>query len=175
MTTSGHDEGTSALKESPSPRLSRVMEPLEALYRDRYVGFRNALAPIVGSRELAHDVVQEAFAVALRKRRHLRRESSLAAWVWRIAYRLALRERGRETAAELPDDLTILDPERDPELAAAIRTLAPRRRIVVFLRYFADFSYAEIAQALEISEGTVAATLAQAHASLQHDLTEVAG
>jgi RNA polymerase sigma-70 factor (ECF subfamily) len=150
------------------------VEPLEQLYRDRYVGFRNALAPVVGSQDAARDVVQEAFAVALRERRKLRRRESLAAWVWRIALRLALRERGRRRLDDLPDDLTILEPERDPLLAEAIRTLPARRRLVVFLRYFADCSYAEIAEALEISEGTVAATLAQAHATLLDELTEVA-
>ena len=76
---------------------------------------------------------------------------------------------------EVPAELSILDPERDPALAAAIRSLTPRRRVVVFLRYFADFSYAEIAEALGISEGTVAATLAQARAALYDDLAEVAG
>jgi RNA polymerase sigma-70 factor (ECF subfamily) len=152
------------------------MEPLEQLYRSRYVGFRNALAPVAGTAEGARDAVQEAFALALRERRRLRRSESLAPWVWRIAYRLALRERSRERYDELPDDLSILDEARDPALAAAIRSLSPRRRVVVFLRYFAGFSYAEIAEALEISEGTVAATLAQAHAALHDDLakTEVA-
>jgi RNA polymerase sigma-70 factor (ECF subfamily) len=147
------------------------MGPLEQLYRERYAGFRNAVAPIVGSRDAAHDVVQEAFAIALRKRRQLRRQTSLAPWVWRIAYRLALRERSRRATAELPDDLTILDPERDPSLAAAIRTLPPQRRLVLFLRYFADFSYAEIADALDIAEGTVAATLAQAREALLDELS----
>src|SRR5581483_1976891 len=151
------------------------MEPLEQLYRDRYVGFRNALAPIVGGADAARDVVQEAFAVALRERRKLRRDESLAPWVWRIAFRLALRERGRRDTDELPDDIGLVATERDPELAAAIRSLPPRRRVVVFLRYFAGFSYAEIAEALAISEGTVAATLAQAHAALHDDLAEVAG
>jgi DNA-directed RNA polymerase specialized sigma24 family protein len=42
--------------------------------------------------------------------------------------------------------------------------------MVVFLRYFADFSYAEIAEALEIAEGTVAASLAQAHSALREHL-----
>ena len=153
--------------------LSHPMEPLEQLYRDRYVGFRNALAPIAGSREAARDAVQEAFAIAWRERRKLRREESLAPWVWRIAYRLALRERARTTAADLPEDVSILDERRDPALAAAIRSLPPRRRVVVFLRYFADCSYAEIAAALGISEGTVAATLAQAQSALHDELAEV--
>jgi RNA polymerase sigma-70 factor, ECF subfamily len=148
------------------------MSPLEQLYRDRYIGFRNALAPIVGSPEAAHDVVQEAFAIALRQQRMLRLEASLAPWVWRIAYRLALRSR-TPAPEELPDDLSILDEERDPSLATAIRSLPPRRRLVVFLRYFAGFSYGEIAEALDVEPGTVAATLAQAHAALHDELAEV--
>jgi RNA polymerase sigma-70 factor (ECF subfamily) len=150
------------------------MEQIEQLYRDRYIGFRNALAPVAGSPEAARDAVQEAFAIALRERRRLRRDASLAPWVWRIAYRLALRERSRVPEGALPDDLSILEEERDPALAAAIRSLPPRRRLVVFLRYFADCSYAEIAAALGISEGTVAATLAQAQTALHDQLAEVA-
>lgn len=139
---------------------------IEQLYRERYVGFRNALAPVVGSREEAHDIVQEAFARALRDVRKLRRQESLAPWVWRIAMNLALRERGRRSLEELPDELSILEPERDPVLAATVRTLPPQRRMVLFLRYYADFTYGEIAEALGVSEGTVGATLSQAHATL---------
>ena len=139
---------------------------IEQAYRDRYIGFRNALAPIVGGREAAHDVVQEAFARALRDWGTLRKEESLIPWIWRIAFRIALRERGRRSEEELPEGLTILDEERDPALAAAVRSLPPRRRLVLFLRYYADFNYAEIAEALAIAEGTVAATLSQAHAAL---------
>ena len=149
--------------------MTRVEGLIEQLYRERYVGFRNALAPVVGSREAARDVVQEAFARALRDSRKLRREESLAAWVWRIALRIALRESGRNDD-EIPDDLTIFDPERDPALAAAIRSLPPKRRLILFLRYYADFTYAEIAEAVGVTEGTVAATLAQAHAALLSQL-----
>jgi DNA-directed RNA polymerase specialized sigma24 family protein len=46
---------------------------------------------------------------------------------------------------------------------------------MVFLRYYADLSYAEIAEACGVSEGTVAAALAQARAALADalDLKEV--
>ena len=145
---------------------------LEQLYRERYVGFRNALAPIVGSRDVARDVVQEAFAQALRDARQLRRQESVAAWVWKIALRLALRERSRIGEEELPEGLTILHAERDPFLAEALRALPPRRRLVVFLRYYASFTYPEIAEALGVAEGTVAATLAQAHAALLEQIVE---
>jgi RNA polymerase sigma-70 factor (ECF subfamily) len=118
--------------------------------------------------------VQETFARALRKRRGVRGEGSLEAWVWRIALRTA-REyvRGRP-GASLNGTLqaALAEPERDPVLAEALRTLPPKRRLIVFLRYFADLSYAQIAELCEVSEGTVGATLAQARAALEQQLQE---
>src|SRR6266576_2450089 len=73
--------------------MAQIEGLVERLYRERYVGFRNALAPLVGSREAAHDVVQEAFANALAEVGKLRRAESLAPWVWQIALRIALRQR----------------------------------------------------------------------------------
>src|SRR5437764_770534 len=142
---------------------------IEQLYRERYVGFRNALATITGSYDTARDAVQEGFARALASRTQLRAEVSLAAWVWRIAVRAALEARGRHTSEEpLAEtiDPHLVEPERHPPLAAALATLSPRRRLIVFLRYYADFSYAELAAACDVSEGTVAATLAQAREAL---------
>jgi RNA polymerase sigma factor (sigma-70 family) len=125
----------------------------------------------VGSYDEARDVVQEAFARALQARKDFRGEGSLQASVWRIALRVALerRRRDRKTPSE-PLDPSLVQPERDPEFAAALRGLPPRKRLVVFLRYFAGLSYAEIAQVGGITEGTVAATLAQARAALLEEL-----
>ena len=151
-------------------------ESIERLYRNRYASFRGGLAAITGSHDRAHDAVQEAFAQALRDRDGYRGndEVSLAAWVWRIAFRVAARGRGtdqRELALEdLVESASIASPERDPILAQALRRLPPQRRLVVFLRYFADLSYAEVASLCGISEGTVAATLAHAHADLLKEL-----
>ena len=141
---------------------------LEQLYGERYATFRRALAPIAGSYEAAHDVVQEAFARALARRRQCRDEQALAAWVWRIAWNVALDRRpgGREVSFEDAFVATLVDPADDPELDSALSALPPRRRLIFFLRYFADFSYAEIAAACEISEGTVAAALARARDDL---------
>jgi RNA polymerase sigma-70 factor (ECF subfamily) len=140
---------------------------IEELYRERYVGFRNALATVTGSEESARDAVQEGFARALARRRQFRGDGPLAAWVWRIVLRAALEGQSR---GELPLDEIVdpglVSPERNPVLAEALSSLSPRRRLIVFLRYFADFSYAEIAVACDVSEGTVAATLAQAHQAL---------
>jgi DNA-directed RNA polymerase specialized sigma24 family protein len=44
---------------------------------------------------------------------------------------------------------------------------------VLFLRYYADLEYATIAEALEISGGTVGATLTQARDNLRQLMTGV--
>jgi RNA polymerase sigma factor (sigma-70 family) len=141
---------------------------VERLYGDRYAAFRRALAPIAGSYDAAHDIVQEAFARALERRRQCRDEAALAGWVWRIAWNVALDRRatGREVPFEEAFIATLVEPADDPELESALATLPPRRRLIFFLRYFADFSYAEIATACDISEGTVGAALAGARAEL---------
>ena len=51
--------------------------------------------------------------------------------------------------------------------------LPERQRLVVFLRYFADLDYREIAEALDVKVGTVSATLHAAHAALRSALSEV--
>ena len=56
---------------------------LEDLYRRRNGAFQVMLASVTGSVESARDVVQEAFARALRDQDGFRGEGSLEAWVWR--------------------------------------------------------------------------------------------
>ena len=148
---------------------------IEDVYRRRYLSFRNALATITGSYESARDVVQEAFAEALRHRRSFRGEGAPEAWVWSIAFRIALRERGRSgrDLAPLDEiDSGLIEPEGDPALAEALQQLPPKRRLIVFLHYYADLSYEQIAATCGISPGTVAATLAQARESLRASLDQ---
>ena len=146
---------------------------IEALYRERYAAFRNGLLPLTGTSERAHDAVQEAFARAVRQLDTFRGEGSLEGWVWRIAFRLALASRRERQGISLEEAFELAEiphPERDPELAEALLRLPPRRRLIVFLRYFADLRYDQIAAVCEISEGTVAATLARAHGELRDTL-----
>lgn len=152
-------------------RMQTTAQALEELYRSRYFAFRGGVAAITGSDETAHDVVQEAFAQALRDQGQFRGDGSLAAWVWRIVFRIALKDRsnGRRRPLSL-NELLMAAPgpnaEHDPQITTALRALPARQRLVLFLRYFADLSYAEIGALLEISEGTVGATLSQARAVL---------
>jgi RNA polymerase sigma-70 factor (ECF subfamily) len=53
-----------------------------------------------------------------------------------------------------------------PELWAEVRSLPERQRIAVVLRYVADLPEAEIAEAMGVARGTVAATLSAARKQL---------
>ena len=64
-------------------------------------------------------------------------------------------------------------PSRD--IRSAVQALPPRRRLVIFLRYFADLSYSEIAEVMGIAEGTVAAALAQREGRLARRLEHRGG
>jgi len=166
-----------SLKEPSRPSLYLVMDErgraIERLYRERYVGFRNAVATVSGDYERARDAVQEGFVRAYRSRGQFRGDGSLEGWVWRIVLRAALEQRHGQVELPLNEvEAELIEPERDPVLAEALRELSPRRRLVVFLRYFADLPYATIADVCEIDEGTVAATLAQARAALAQRLIE---
>jgi RNA polymerase sigma factor (sigma-70 family) len=57
----------------------------------------------------------------------------------------------------------------------AVRRLPERQRLVLFLRFYADMDYATIADLLEISEGTVGASLNAARKTLRSLLTGVPG
>ena len=146
---------------------------IEHLYREQAAAFTRMAAAITGPGACA-DAVQEGFARAFARRASYRGDGSLAGWVWRIVLRSALDARGAPATRGLEDvlDLALPFPERDPELAAALRALSPRRRTIVFLRSFADLSLTEIAQILGMAEGTVSATLAQARDELRATLAD---
>src|SRR5262249_14267100 len=155
-------------------RMAATKAEIEALYRERYLGFRRALATMTGSYETAHDVVQEAFARALAQRRSYRGDGPLGAWVWGIATRVAHDEHRRSQRVTLEEllEIGLVEPAHDFELADALRALPPRRRLIFFLRYFADMTYQEIAAVCDISPGTVAASIAQARAAVATTLTD---
>ena len=152
--------------------MGRLDSDLEDLYRRRQDAFQVMLASVTGNIDGARDVVQEAFARALQNQDGFRGDGSLEAWVWRIAFRVAVGSKGSlELSVDEVPEVAFVDEGRDPTLAAAVRELPPQRRIAIFLRYYGDLSYAEIGEVLGIAEGTVAATLSKAHEQLGAELS----
>jgi RNA polymerase sigma-70 factor (sigma-E family) len=129
----------------------------------------------VGDRQLAEDLVAEAFTRAWMSWRKVRVHPAPQAWVVRTALNAHVswwRRRRREVALDpgaLPDDLA--DPGAagplDETLLVAIRTLPPRQREVITLRVFFDLDTETTAKLLGVSPGTVSAHLHRALAALR--------
>jgi RNA polymerase sigma-70 factor (ECF subfamily) len=156
-----------------------ALAEIEALYRARLATFRRVARGILGDDEAARDAVQEAFASAVRNREAFRGEGAFEGWVWRMVVNAARMRRraeaARPVAPMLGEELAANGrAQPDAELRAAVSALPERQRLVLFLHYYADLDYATVAEALEISPGTVAATLNTARASLRSALEEVA-
>jgi RNA polymerase sigma factor (sigma-70 family) len=147
---------------------------IEAIYRERFRAFLFSVTAFLGDGEAALDVVQDGFALALRRRDSYRREGSLEAWLWRIVLNTARdRFRSRRREAVLPHlDTTEDTRQPDEHVRRSLLALPERQKLAVFLRYYADLSYEQIAETLGVSAGTVAASLNAAHATLRRDLAE---
>jgi RNA polymerase sigma-70 factor (ECF subfamily) len=146
---------------------------LEGLYRQRFRVFLRVATAITRDEDRAYDAVQEGFARAIRDERHFRGEGPLEAWVWRIVVNAALRSLRNELPAETTASVNGATPSSDPELRAQIAGLPEQQRTVLFLRHFADLDYRSIGEILDISTGTVGATLNAAHTALRRTLEEV--
>lgn len=154
-------------------------ESLSVLYHGGFHRFVRVAEAITGNVDDAYDAVQEAFANALRERERYEGRGSLEGWTWRCVVNAARMSR-RRSRLVVPlidvDELAGSAPSRSelsPRLLAEVARLPERQRLVVFLRYFADLPYEAIADALQISPGTVAAALNAAHRKLRHRLEEV--
>ena len=156
-------------------RRGASLDELEELYRSRFDVFTRVAASVTGDSERARDAVQEAFAIAVRKRGSFRGDGPLEAWVWRIVLNAARSDVRRSVPAVDYDEQAATNghPEGDAELRVALACLPERQRTAVFLRYYADLDYTAIGEALGIRTGTVAATLNAAHTALRSRLEEV--
>jgi RNA polymerase sigma-70 factor (sigma-E family) len=142
-------------------------------YRDSRDSCLKAAAAVVGDRQLAEDLVAEAFARAWTSWPKVRRHPAPRAWVVRTALNIGVSwwRRRREVPlaghdAAAPDDLDGVD----PALIAALRRLPARQREVLALRIFLDLDTETTANALRIAPGTVTAHLSRAVAALRRDL-----
>ncbi|QXC60038.1 sigma-70 family RNA polymerase sigma factor [Aquihabitans sp. G128] len=139
-------------------------------YRVAWPRLVSALTVVTRDREVAADVCAEAVS-RLWERWEGGTVQDPAAWTYRVAVNLAKR-RGQRAALEarLLRRHRIEDAVDGPEATgpawAAVAQLPDRQRTVVALRYLADLTQPQIAEALGISTGTVASTLHDARRSL---------
>jgi RNA polymerase sigma-70 factor (sigma-E family) len=139
----------------------------------------------VGDRQLAEDLVAEAFTRAWMSWRKVRDHPSPRAWVVRTALNVNVSWWRRRRREVLADDASALSgtpssgppaesspsPDQsaslDEVLVRAIRALPPRQREVITLRVFFDLDTETTAKTLGISPGTVGVHLHRALAALR--------
>ena len=124
--------------------------------------FRTAFL-MVGDHQLAQDLVQEALVKTLMAWPRLNDRENLHAYTRRIIVTTSISWRRRRSFHERPLDVL---PERsgpDPAEAtvthdavvAALRTVPPRQRAAIVLRYYEDLTEAQTADAMGCAVGTV--------------------
>jgi RNA polymerase sigma-70 factor (ECF subfamily) len=139
--------------------------------------------------DLADDVTAETFATALRYRaRYDATRPNARPWLFGIAANLVGKHRrtevrGLRAVARLgadpiartwaPDGVEerVVASSAGPALATALAKLAPGDRHVLLLVAWADLTYAEVAEALDLPVGTVRSRLHRARQAVRRSLT----
>jgi RNA polymerase sigma-70 factor (ECF subfamily) len=142
-----------------------AFEPLVAKYQR--VLFNVALR-MVDDYEEARDITQSAFVKAFENLASYDSRHKFFSWIYRIAVNESLNVlKRRRPHAPLDPQLAArggpLDALAASELALRVRTalmdLPVEQREVLVLRHFAELSYSEMAEALQIEEKTVKSRL----------------
>ncbi len=121
------------------------------------------LRRIVGDLQLAQDLLQETFLLAIRSKAKLADVSSPRAWLFGVARNIAMNTIRRSPSvvslpANLSQDCSGPDP-RIEHMRQAIAKLPIAQQETLELRLTQELSYQEIATVLEIPLGTVRSRL----------------
>ncbi|MDX6739779.1 SigE family RNA polymerase sigma factor [Actinocorallia sp. A-T 12471] len=164
--------------DTTAPRRRPDEASFAALYREHSLGLTRLAFLMLGDRESAQDVVQEAF-LGLYKRWPSLRDPTKALSYARSSVlnrcRSVLRKRRLpffptpELFAFSAESEALLDESRR-EVLKALHNLPPRQREALILRYFLDLSEAETATTMNITRGTAKSTVSRALTALSHHL-----
>lgn len=147
----------------------------------------NLALRMVGDRDDAFDMTQEAFIKAYGSLSSFRGDSKFSVWIYRITTNVCLdflrsKSRKQQVSLTVSDDdedaqLDIPDPKADPEqqlikkismqsVEEGLKTLPDKQRQILVMRELGGMSYAEIGKALSIEEGTVKSRIFRARKRL---------
>lgn len=158
-------------------------------YQDRLF---NAMLRMVGSRDDAADLVQDALVQAYVKLDTFRGAARFYTWLYRIAMNLALShhrrrrptasiEQAKDAAGEEPVDRAagpeqrMLSAEQVGQVQTALDQLGDQHRQIIVLREIEGCSYETIAEILGLPVGTVRSRLFRARLQLKELLSTMLG
>lgn len=171
--------------------IERAREGDEVAFRvlyDRNVDRIYRLAyRMAGEDDLARDFTQEAFLRAFSRLDQFRGDAAFSTWLHSIAVSVSLnglrkvdrhrkRERALEDAGHLghPGRASRADPSLRDRIKEAVDGLSEIYRTVFLMHDLEGFSHREIADTLEVAEGTSKARLSRARAMLRAELGDIA-
>src|SRR5439155_10969026 len=139
---------------------------------------------MTGDLHRSEDLAQEAFSRVFAKRKDYQPSGKFSTWLWRIALNLCYdelrrRQRREETsldsmrgeaiaamdafaAPESAPDKSLVEQERSELVRKALMQLTEMYRTVLVLRHYEDLKFREIADVLDLPEGTVKSGMAEA-------------
>jgi RNA polymerase sigma-70 factor (ECF subfamily) len=150
--------------------------------------FRLALS-VLGDPLESNEAAQDTFIAALGALKNYQDKSNFKSWLYTIALNISRsRLRKRKTAEKLRSALqalfriqtqktpspeeAVIQNEKDAALWQALSKLGEKHRIPLVLRYFHDLPTAEIAEIMQINEGTVHSRLHTGRERLRVELEQ---
>lgn len=129
----------------------------EQVYADCHRKVQALCVHLLGNTADAQDAFQETFLAVAIALPTFRGEASTTTWVHRIAIRVALKLRAKQRKAvvEQASEPTTDPRATDDRVSIALQKLSFDHRVVLALFGVAGLTHAEIADALEVPEGTV--------------------
>lgn len=141
-----------------------------------------------GDREVAGDLAHDAFLTAIGKSSGFEGKGPFEAWLWRITVNVALQYLREQKKRKYLDDwmtytTNVMETQEDnlahedggfseEELLKAIDGLPEHHKLVFNLYVIDNFTHAQIAQELGISEGTSKSHLARARKKIREILND---
>ena len=165
------------------------------LMRKHYPRILNFANRFIGNRQLAEDLTQDVFLKVYNSAARYQPRSKFQTWLYTIAKNTCLNElrriRGKmlslddtvdvkegEFKKEFPDPgadpaVEFLQKEKEKQVRAAIHELPENQRIAVILKRYEDFTYAEIAATLAVTDQAVKSLLSRAKVNLKNKLAGI--
>jgi RNA polymerase sigma-70 factor, ECF subfamily len=160
---------------------AEVVATIDSLFRAHYGRLVRALTLACGDREVAADAVQEAFVKAHMHWRKVQEYEDPVGWIRRVAINRLRDDHRRqnrkgsalERLAGQPQTESVEQNGFDSELPTILAQLPRQQRIAMALFYVDELSIAEVAAALNVSEGAVKSYLHQGRARLRSVIASV--
>jgi RNA polymerase sigma factor (sigma-70 family) len=155
-----------------------------AVMVDRYKDLAFTIAfRILGKREDAEEVVQDAFVKAFQNLSSFRQKAKFSTWLYRIIYNTAIsKHRQKKPDWQSIDEITITDnstefmaedeEDRQKILETAMQQLTEEDRILLTLYYVDESSVDDLHNVLSISKANVKIKLFRARKKLQELATK---